>query len=91
MNGLTLWLAVLALVPLSGLASVVVVKAAAAKNPAVWCGLLVRASNAALDLSWWFACLGEACDAFSARWCEMRRLDREASRASVQLKALEGK
>lgn len=88
MNGACLWLA---LAPCFAVGCMVVAGAAARKNPAVWCGLLVALSNAALDVSWWFVRLGESCDAFSARWCELKRLDREASRASVQLKALEGK
>lgn len=88
MNGACLWLA---FVPFLTLGCMVVAGAAARKNPAVWCGLLVRLSNAAMDVSWWFVRLGESCDSFAARWCELKRLEREESHASKQLRALEGK
>lgn len=88
MNGAMLWLL---LCPLAVFGACLIAVAAERKNPAVWCGLLVRLSNAALDLSWWFVRLGESCDAFTARWCELKRLDRDASQASKQLKELETK
>ena len=90
MNGADLWLAIL-IAPPFVVGALVIANAATRKNPAVWCGLLVRLSNAALDASWWFIRFGESCDAFTARWCELKRLPREDSQASRQLKALEGK